>query len=283
VSGNGPSDQQETFYRVSPGYFATLRTPLLSGRDFTFNDNDNEPVPTIVNRTFARRYLGGESAVGREFRRDDGVLHQVVGVAADSHFADLRNGPEAIVYMPMKPPMAFTLYVRSTLDAGSVAKIVDREAGALGSGVRVRDVTTVEALVEGTIRNERLVAGIGGTFAVLGLVLSAVGVFGILNYSVTLQTKGFGIRIALGAQRSTIYKLVLKELIGTVTGGVALGLTGSLMFIGFARSLMFGISSVDPLVIGTAMSVLVGTAMIAAGLPTHRAASVDPVEALRAE
>jgi predicted permease len=283
VPGHGPSDQEETFYRVSPGYFATLRTPLLSGRDFTFSDNDNEPVPTVVNRTFARRYLGGESAVGRKFRRDDGVLHQVVGVAADSHFGDLRNGPEAIVYMPMKPPRTFTLYVRSTLDAGSVSKIVDREAIALGSGVRVRDVTTLEALVESTIRNERLVAGIGGAFALLGLILAAVGVFGILNYSVTLQTKEFGIRIALGAQRLTIYKLVLKELIGTITGGVALGLTGSLMFIGFARSLMFGIGSVDPLVIGTAMSVLVGTAMIAAGLPAHRAASVDPVEALRAE
>jgi len=207
----------------------------------------------------------------------------VVGVAADSHFGDLRNGPEAIVYMPMKPPRAFTLYVRSTLDAGSVAKIVDREARALGSGVRVRDVTTVEALVESSVRNERLMAGIGGVFALLGLVLAALGVLGILNYSVTRRTKEFGIRTALGAQRLTIYKLVLIELIGTVIGGVALGLAGSLTFIGFAQSLMFGISPVDPLVIGTAMSVLIGTAMIAAGLPAHRAASVDPVEALRAE
>jgi ABC-type antimicrobial peptide transport system permease subunit len=137
--------------------------------------------------------------------------------------------------------------------------------------------------VESTIRNERLVAGVGGTFALLGLVLAAVGVFGILNYSVTMQRKEFGIRIALGAQRLTIYTLVLKELIGTITGGVVLGLAGSLAFIAFARSLMFGISPVDPLVIGTAMSVSIGTAIIAVGLPAHRAASVDPVEALRAE
>lgn len=222
-------------------------------------------------------------AVGKEFRRDDGVLHRVVGVVADSHFGDLRDGPEAIVYMPMKPPRAFTLYVRSTLDAGSVARIVDREARVLGSGVRVRDVTTVEALVESSIRNERLLAGIGGAFALLGLVLAAIGVFGILNYSVTMQTKEFGIRVALGAQRFTIYRLVLKELIGPITGGLALGLAGSLTLIGLARSLMFGISPVDPLVIGTAMSVLIGTTMIAAGLPAHRAASVEPVEALRAE
>ena len=283
VPGHPPSDREETFYRVSPGYFATLRTPLLSGRDFTLRDNDDEPVATIVNLTFARTYLGGERAVGREFRRDDGILHQVVGVAADSHFADLRNGPEPIVYMPMKPPRAFTLYVRSTLDAGAVAKMVDREARALGSGVRVRDVTTVEALVENTIRDERLVAGIGAAFALLGLVLAAVGIFGILNYSVALQTREFGIRLALGAPRLTIYRIVLNELIGAISVGVALGFAGSLTIIRFARSLMFGISSADPMVIGTATLVLIVTAMIAAGLPAHRAASVDPVEALRAQ
>jgi predicted permease len=96
LQGKAPSKHLETFYRVSPGYFATLRTPLITGRDFTFQDNDNEPVPTIVNRAFARKYFGSESVIGQEFRRDDGVLHQIVGLAADSHFDDLRNGPEAI-------------------------------------------------------------------------------------------------------------------------------------------------------------------------------------------
>ena len=142
LPGRPPSEREETFYRVSPGYFATLRTPLLKGRDFTFSDNDDEPVPTIVNRAFARRYFGTEDVLGREFRRDDGVRHQIVGLAADSHFGSLRDGPEPIAYMPMKPPRIFTLYVRSTLDPGSVAKMVDREgkrwpAGS-GSGMSPR-------------------------------------------------------------------------------------------------------------------------------------------------
>ncbi len=283
LPGKPPSEREETFYRVSPGYFAALRTPLLSGRDFTFLDNDNEPVPTIINRALARRYFGSDSVLGKEFWRDDGVRHQIVGLTADSHFGSLRNGPEAIAYMPMKPPRAFTLYVRSTFDASSVAKMVEREAEALGSGIRVRDVTTVESLVESTILNERLLAGIGGAFAFLGLILAAIGLFGLLNYSVTRRTKEIGIRAALGAQRLTIYRLVLKDLMGMIAGGLTVGLAGSLALMRFTQSLLFGIRPADPLVIGTAMAIFIATALLAGGLPARRAARVDPIIALRYE
>jgi ABC-type antimicrobial peptide transport system permease subunit len=221
--------------------------------------------------------------LGNEFWRDDGVRHQIVGLTADSHFGSLRNGPEAIAYMPMKPPRAFTLYVRSTLDANSVAKMVEREAETLGSGTRVRDVTTVEALVESTILNERLLACIGGAFAFLGLILAAIGLFGLLNYSVTRRTKEIGIRSALGAQRLTIYRLVLKDLLGMIAGGLTVGLAGSLALMRFTQSLLFGIRPADPLVIGTAMAIFIATALLAGGLPARRAARVDPIVALRYE
>ncbi len=283
LPGKAPSDQEETFYRVSPGYFTALRTPLRSGRDFTFRDNDDEPVPTIVNRAFARKYFGGEPVLGREFRRDDGVRHQIVGVAANSHFGSLRNGPEPIAYMPMKPPRAFTMYVRSTLDAFSVSKMVEREADVLGSGLRVRDVTTLEALVGSTIRTERLLAGMGGAFAFLGLILAATGLFGLLNYSVTRRTREIGIRAVLGAQRRSIYVLVLKDLSGTMAAGLMAGLAGALALMRFVQSLLFGIAPVDPLVIGTAMAAFLGAAVIAGGLPAYRAGAIDPAAALRHE
>jgi predicted permease len=283
LPGNPPPNDVETFYRVSPGYFATLRTPLLSGRDFTFLDNDNEPVPTIVNHAFARRYFGSDSVLGKEFLRDDGVRHQIVGLTADSHFGSLRNGSEAIAYMPMKPPRVFTLYVRSAFDASSVAKMVQREAETLGSGIRVRDVTTVEALVQSTILNERLLAGVGAAFAFLGLTLAAIGLFGLLNYSVTRRTKEIGIRTALGAQRLTIYRLVLKDLLGMIAGGLTFGLAGSLALMRFMQSLLFGVRTADPLVIGTAMAIFIATALLAGGLPARRAALVDPIIALRYE
>jgi predicted permease len=283
LPGKRPSEQEETFYRVSPGYFAALRTPLLSGRDFTFQDNDNEPVPTVVNRAFARRYFGNEPVLGREFRRDDGVRHQIVGLAANSHFGSLRYGPEPIAYMPMKPPRAFTLYVRSTLDPVSVSKMVQREAQALGSEARVRDITTLEALVGSTIRTERLLAGIGGAFAFLGLILAATGLFGLLNYSVTRRTREIGIRAVLGAERASIYGLVLKDLCGTMAVGLMAGLAGALTLMHFTQLLLFGIQPVDPLVIGTALAVFAGAAVIAGGLPAHRAAAIDPAVALRHE
>jgi predicted permease len=281
--GKPPSEREEVFYRISPGYFATLRTPLLSGRDFEFRDSDNEPVPTIVNRAFARRYFGTEAAVGNEFRRADGVRHQIVGIAADSHFGDLHNRPEPIAYMPMKPPKAFTLYVRSVLDAGTIAKMVDREAKALGSGMRVRDITTLETLVGTTILKEKLLAAIGGVFAVLGLVLAAIGLFGTLNYTVVRRTKEIGIRAALGATRSALLGLVLKDLTGIITGGLAAGLLGSLALMHFARSVLFGIRPVDPLVIGCAAAVFLATTALAGGIPVRRATAIDPVIALRHE
>ncbi len=283
LPGKAPSEREATFYRVSPGYFATLRTPLLSGRDLTYRDNDDEPVPTVVNRAFARRYFGTDSVLGREFRRDDDVRHQIVGLAADSHFGSLRDGPEPIAYMAMKPPRAFTLYVRSTLHAGSVAKMVAREAAASGPGLRIKDVDTVEALVGSTILKEKLLACLGGAFAFLGLVLAAIGLFALLNYSVTRRTREIGIRAALGAGRLPIYNLVLKDVAAMIGGGLTVGLAGSLALMRFTQSLLFGIEPIDPLVIGTSMAVFVGAAVIAGGLPARRAASIDPVVALRHE
>jgi len=246
-------------------------------------DNDDEPVPTIVNRAFARQYFGDDYALGREFKRTDGVRHQIVGLAANSHFGDLHKGPEPIAYMPMKPPRAFTLYVRSTMNAAVVAKMVEREAQALGSGLRVRDVTTLETLVGSTILKEKLLAGVGGAFAFLGLILAAIGLFGLLNYSVARRTKEIGIRAALGATRWSLHSLVLKDLIGMMAGGLAIGLIGSLALMRYARSLLFGIGPADPLVIVTAMAIFVVVAVVAGGLPARRAGAIDPMVALRYE
>jgi predicted permease len=281
LPGQSPSDALETFYRVSPGYLATLHIPLLHGRDFTFTDNDDEPVASIVNRAFAKKYFGRESALGLEFRRDDGVRHRIIGIAGDSRYGDLRHGPEPIVYMPMKPTTSFTMYVQSKLDAGSVAKMVEREAAALGSGMRIRNVTTLESLVGGTLLKEKLLAGIGAVFAFLGLTLAAVGLFGLLNYTVTRRTKEFSIRTALGARRLSLYVLIVKDVTRMMAGGLAAGLVGFFILMHFATSLLFETGPADPLVIGTATIVFLGVALLAGAFPAHRAAVLDPVQTLR--
>ncbi len=181
----------------------------------------------------------------------------------------------------MKPPRAFTLYVRSDLDPGSVAKMVQREAQTLDAEVRVRDVTTLNLMMGRTLVKERLLASIGGAFAFLGLILAAVGLFGLLSYSVTLRTREIGIRTAFGARRLPIYTLLMKDLAGVIGGGLLVGLAGSLALLRLAGTLLFGIRPVDPAVISLATTVFAIVAVAACLLPARRAAAIDPIIALR--
>ncbi len=291
IPGKAPSEQEEIFYRVSPSYFATLRTPFLAGRGF--NDSDSgtrQPIPAIINEAFARKYFDGVHALGREFAypfRNSRVRMVVVGVAADAHYYNLRTAADPIAYLPMDGSAgfgnSFTVYVRSPLPLGSVVRIVDREAHAIGSGMRVREVTTLETLVGNTLLSEKLLAGVGGTFAFFGLILAAIGLFGLLSYSVGRRTKEIGIRAALGAERIRLVLLVLKDLIGLMSAGLIVGLAASLAIITVFKSLLFGIRDADPLVIATAAALFLLTGLVAAGLPAHRAATIDPMRALREE
>jgi hypothetical protein len=214
-----PFPAGRVFYRVSPGYFAALRTPLLAGRDFQARDSTvREPVPAVVNEAFARKYFNGnQSARGREFSYALGkslAREVIVGISSDARYYDLRRAADPIVYLPLEEDNWFTLYVRSQLNLGSLTRIVEREARAAGSGTRVREVTTLETLVGNTLLREKLLAGIGGTFAFFGLLLAAIGLFGLLSYSVGRRTKEIGIRAALGARRTSgrmTYSVRLRE------------------------------------------------------------------------
>jgi predicted permease len=281
VAGKPPSGRDEIFARVSPGYLAALKIPLLAGRDFNIHDNEGGPrVPTIVNQGFARRYFGSDAVVGREFQRADGTTHQIVGVAASAYYSDLRSGPEAIAFFPMKPPRQFALYVRSTVDPGPLAQRVEREARALGAGTHVVEVTTLDTLVGNTLRREKLLAGLGGVFAALGLLLAAIGLFGLLNYTVLRRTKEIGIRAALGARPLELVGLVLRDLYGMLAGGMVVGLMGAFALMRVTRSLLFGVGAADPLLIGSATVVFLVTALVAGGLPARRVAAIDPIAAL---
>jgi len=290
LPGKAPSEREELFYRVSPGYFAALRTPLLGGRDFQVGDREDPKtkaaVPTIVNLAFARRYFGAENPVGKTFERPKGstaIRHEIVGIAGNAKYGDLRSGPEPMIYLPIDGGGSIRLYVRSALDLPSVVSTVEREAKAIAPGVRVRDVTPLETLVGNTILKEKLLAGIGGVFAALGLLLAAIGLFGLLNYSVARRTKEIGIRSALGAGRSSILGLVWKDLFAMLGGGLAAGLAGSIATLTALQTLLFGIRPADPVVLLTATLVFGSAVLLAGTLPALRAAAIDPMIALRHE
>jgi predicted permease len=290
LPGKPPSEREEIFYPVSSGYFPTMRMRMLAGRDFAPRETQEDPViATVVNMAFVRMYFNSEdpaAALDKTFQRSSRprmVNHRIVGVVADSLYSSLRKAPAPMVYMPLNGDRYFSLHVRSGLDLPSLTRLVEREAAAVGSGTRLREVTTLETLIGNTLLRERLLAVIGGTFALLGLVLAAIGLFGLLNYSVARRTREIGIRSALGAQRGEIVMLVGKDLAGMVGGGLLTGLVASLGLITLVRSLLFGIRAIDPLVIGSATAVFALVALMAGAFPAGRAAAVDPVVALRSE
>jgi predicted permease len=312
LPGQTPSDQEVHGMPVSPRYFSAMRIPLLAGREFEQRDRDyhhtgppptvvdgalsvpyfgNEdpakgPRPTIINQAMARKYFGNEDPVGKIFQtpyNGEFASHEIIGVVGNATYASLREGTQPIMYGVERGDSYVTLYVRSTLDLGSVVKMVERETEAIGHGTRVRDVTTLDTLIGNTLLREKLLAGIGGVFAFLGLLLAAIGLFGLLNYSVTRRTKEIGIRAALGARPPSLVFLVLKDMFSMIAGGLIAGLAASLALMTFVRSLLFGIRAVDPLVMTTAAAVFLAAAFIAGGLPASRAAGIDPMIALRHE
>lgn len=313
LPGRPLPDREENSMSVSPRYFSAMHIPLLAGRDFEQRDRDyqhagppatvvndapgqkyfgNEdpdkgPRPAIINQALARRYFGNENPVGKLFQtpaEDDKLMsHEIIGVVGNAAYGSLREGPQPIIYGVQRGESYLTLYIRSTLDLGSVVKMVERETDAIGHGTRIREITTLDTLIGNTLLREKLLAGIGGVFAFLGLLLAAIGLFGLLNYSVTRRTKEIGIRAALGARPPSLVFLVLKDIFGMIAGGLAAGLVASLALMTLVRSLLFGIRALDPLVISTAAAVFLAAAFIAGGLPARRAASIDPMVALRHE
>ncbi len=283
IPGQAASARQEIFYRVSPGYFATLKTPLLEGRDLRTTDTETEPIPTVVNRTFARTYFDDRVALGRMFQRSDGTRHLIVGVAADSFYDHLRRGVQPIAYFPMKPPRFFTMYVRSWLDPVSVMESVDRETRAMAPGVRVVDVTTLNTLVGNTLVTERLLAKLGSLFAMIGLVLAAIGAFGIVNYTVLQRTKEIGIRAALGASRRALIELVVKDFLWIVLGALGAGVLAAVGGISLMQSELFGVGAANPLVVVAAVAVFVAGTALAIAFPVIRASRIDPIVAVRHE
>jgi len=285
--GNGPSDREEIFYAISPGYFAALRTPLLNGRDFSVRDSQQmRPVPVIVNLAFARKYFNTGAVVGREFERPspaERIRLSIVGVVANSHYGDLKHPPEPIIYVPLGGEAGFSAYIRSPVATASVLRAVEDELKTVGHGAHVREVSTLDALVGNTLLREKLLAGIAGVFAFLGLLIAAIGMFGILSYSVSRRTREIGIRSALGAQRREIVALVMRDLMPLVGVGLLAGVAASLAVSGYLRSLLFGIRAADPLVIGLATLVFLIAACIAGGLPARRAATADPSVILRCD
>jgi predicted permease len=286
VNGKRTGEPQIEFNAVSRGYFETMRTPVILGREFSGRDGANDPKVAIVNQAFAARYIPGGQPLGQHlgvgFAATD---YEIVGVVRDSIYESLREAPPPTVYVPLVQRLAQSNAVYEIRARGSLAQVASAVQAKLKpalSGMPV-EVHTFSAQVEQMLVQERLMATLAASFGLLGLSLAAVGLYGLLAYMVARRTSEIGIRMALGADRRRVIVVVMKEAASLLLIGIAIGLPCALALTRIARSLLFGLSSHDPGTFLAAAGILASALALGIFLPARRASMVDPMIALRCE
>ena len=269
---------------ISPQFFQTMRTGVLDGREFQATDSDAaNPMPVIVNDVFARKYFRGARAIGQRLttsRSGRPVTYEVIGVVAGTHDGSVRGEMSPFLFTPIADPAA-TIQIRSIVDPRTLADRVRQELPRIHPSLRLVDVTLQTSLVGNALLRERLLAVLSGFFAALGLVLAAVGLYGVLSYAVVSRTREIGIRLALGAQAAAVVSAVAGRVALAIVVGAAAGLGGGLYFARFVQTLLFEIEPASLWSIGLPLLSLLIVAVVALWVPMLRAIRIDPAEALR--
>jgi putative ABC transport system permease protein len=271
--------------RVTPGYFRAMSIPLLRGRGFTDSDGPDAPGVALVNEAFVRRFLRDADPLGRRIRSGGERWWEIVGVVGDVRHDQLRAqaAPEMYFVWWQWPSDRVMLAIRLRGQSGEVIPAVRAAAFAVDPGQPVFDARMMGDRLADAIAASRINAQLLGVFAVVALLLAAVGIYGVVGYNVTERTHEIGVRVALGAQREDILGLVVRDGMRLAFLGVAIGLGASLALARFLESLLFGVQPLDPLTIGGVALVLMCVAFVACWVPARRATRVDPLVALRYE
>ena len=283
-----PIDTDPVWFNfVGPRFFETMRI-ALEGRDIRVEDDARAPAIAVISRSVAARYFPGVNPIGKRIRTA-GAEVEIVGVAADVKYNSVRELPPQMVYLPYLQGRdavrvgLLTIAVRATDDAAQTAAAMRREVRAIVPGAMIARLITLDELMNGTLARERIVATLSVGFGAVALLLGCIGLYGTLAYAVARRTSELGVRIALGARSSRLVAMVLGESLRPVAIGIALGLPVAFAAGRLSESLLFGVTGRDPATYILTTTLLVLSAVCAAWLPARRAASVNPIVALRSE
>jgi len=270
---------------ISPGYFKTMSIPLRQGR--LFDESDRKRAVTILSEKIATRLWPGEDPIGKRVRESDSSPPtEVVAVVGDIRASALEKDPSAAMYLPywqgdVSDLSDMSLMVRTDIDSQSMAGVLREEIRKLDAETPIAEMKTMERVVSESVSRRRFQMFLLSIFAGVAMLLAAVGIYGVVSYSVTERTNEIGIRLALGAERRDVFRLVLKEGMIPALTGVSIGLVAAFAFARVIKSLLFGVSATDPATLFVIAATLTIVALLACWIPARRATKVDPMIALR--
>jgi len=287
---HGPdTDDNSRFNAVGPGYLRTLGVPLVAGREFTASDTDGAPRVAIVNEAFARKFGLDRDAVGKLMSAggDDWALNiEIVGLMPDTKYSDVKQEVPPVFMLPWRQqPRATSMsfYLRTRTDAEAMLGTVRTVMRQIDQTLPVEDLRTLPEQVRENVFLDRMLSVLVSAFAVLATILAAVGLYGVIAYTVGQRTREFGLRMALGASPGRLRGLVLRQVAWMTAAGVLVGLGLAIAIGAFAQSLLFEMETYDPVALGTSVVVLAAVALVAGFIPAHRTSRIDPMHALRYE
>ena len=273
---------------VSGGYFQAMGIPLIGGRTFAESDTDDAPEVAIANLAFVRKYWPNENALGKHVRFDDNPKAPpitIVGIVGDVRQLGLQRDAPPILYFPYGQfVLPFTnISLRSSAPSNTVAALLKAQFAAVDPELPLGTINTLQGVIDRSVAQPRFRTALLSAFAIVALLLAAVGLYGLISYSVTQRTREIGIRMALGAGPMQVLLPMVREGLALAFAGTALGLIGALLGARVLSSFVFGVETTDPVTFGLVATLLLGVAFVATLIPSRRALRVDPITALRAE
>jgi predicted permease len=289
IEGYTPREGERTssdVTSVSNDYFKVLGIPLLNGRDFNEQDRLGSPQVVIVNEKMARHFFGSIDVLGKRIGLENVPDITIVGVVKDAQYIDLRRNRRRHFYLPVsqqKQLSNLTLHVKTSTAPDTVAESMHAELKKLDPHLPLYNIKTLSTEIDQSLTQERLVTWLSSAFGVLATLLTALGLYGVLTFSVARRTREIGIRVALGAQRRDVFRLIMIRGVVLVGVGVVIGLAASFAFARLIESLLFGVGPNSPMTLAIVSVGLIAVALLACYLPARRATKVDPLVALRYE